>query len=55
LREDIRLQARFEAFNLFNHPNFANPVSNMASANFSEITGIVGIPRIFQFGLKLVF
>ncbi|HKX33080.1 MAG TPA: TonB-dependent receptor [Blastocatellia bacterium] len=34
LRERIRLQFRLEVFNLFNHPNFANPQANLDSPFF---------------------
>ena len=68
-----RLHLRFEAdfFNLFNHTNFSNPVSNESSGNFGKITSTVGSatatavgttagvvgggPRIIQGSLRLVF
>jgi len=68
-----RVHLRFEAdfFNLFNHTNFSNPISNESSGNFGRITstlgsatatavgttaGVVGGgPRIIQGALRVVF
>jgi hypothetical protein len=36
--ETKRLQFRFELYNLFNHPNFFEPDSNLGDANFGTIT-----------------
>jgi len=40
--ERTRLIVRGDFFNLFNHTNFANPVSNQSSASFGKITQTVG-------------
>src|SRR5581483_1385810 len=56
-------QFRAECFNLFNHPNFANPTSAVNSGNYGKITSTVstsgtgtqGLPRVFQFGAKIIF
>src|SRR5579875_3547862 len=69
--ERIRLQFRADFFNLLNHTNFSNPVSNQSSASFGKITADVGSavatavgttaglvgggPRIIQFSLRLTF
>src|SRR5262249_8212253 len=69
--EQFGLQFRGEFFNLFNHTNFANPVSNQSSGNFGKITATVGSatatavgttggvvgggPRVIQFSLRLQF
>jgi hypothetical protein len=69
--EKLRLQFRADFFNLFNHTNFSNPVSNQSSANFGKITATVGSavatavgttaglvgggPRVLQFSLRLIF
>jgi hypothetical protein len=52
--ERIHAQFRAEAFNTFNRVNFANPVSTVSSGTYGEITS-AGSPRVFQFGLKVLF
>ena len=70
LKESRRVQFRVEAFNVFNHTNFANPVHDESNANFGKITqtvgtalatsvgttaGAVGGPRQVQLALRLSF
>jgi hypothetical protein len=55
ITERSRIQFRTEFFNLFNTPQFDLPNSTVGVGNAGTITGIVGIPRQIQFGLKLVF
>ncbi len=63
MTERVNLKFRAEAFNLFNHPMFANPASNFASASsFGKITNPrstaavgIGLPRRLQFMLRLEF
>jgi hypothetical protein len=50
----IHAQFRAEAFNTFNRANFNNPVSTFTSGTYGQITG-AGSPRVFQFGLKLLY
>ena len=38
LSERLRLQLRAECFNVFNHPNFGNPVGDLSSAQFGQST-----------------
>jgi TonB dependent receptor len=54
LAERIRLQFRAECFNVANHANFALPENDIASPNFGRVLQ-AGSPRLFQFGLKVVF
>jgi hypothetical protein len=69
--ERMRLQLRADFFNIFNHTNFSNPVTNASNANFGKITSTVGSavatavgtsaglvgggPRIIQFAMRLQF
>ncbi len=61
IKERASLQFRAEAFNLFNHPNFGQPVNNLASSAFGQILatrtarGDLGSSRQLQLGLKLIF
>jgi carboxypeptidase family protein len=49
--ERYTFQFRAESFNLFNHPNFANPDSTVEDSNFGKITSInsSSSPREWQF------
>lgn len=64
--ERWKLDTRLEAFNVLNHPNFANPsTSNPAGSSFGTITSTAGgaslanIPalsaRVFQGSVKIIF
>jgi len=66
LTEKVRLQARFEFFNIFNHPNFADPIGFSAGSNVStrmlsqSLGGLnplyqIGGPRSGQVSLKFIF
>lgn len=58
-----------QAFNVFNHPNFANPDNNLGDSTFGLVTGMVGLPtspygtflgfdtspRVVQLSAKLTF
>jgi hypothetical protein len=53
--ENVRLQLRGEAFNIFNHTNFRTFAStNVTSSLFGQI-GTVRDPRQIQLGVKLYF
>jgi hypothetical protein len=53
-RADIQFRAEF--FNVFNHPNFRLPASNISSSQRGRITAVLDDnQRIIQFGLKLLF
>ena len=67
--QEHRIHGQFqaEAYNLFNHTNLANPTSAVSSGTFGQITGtssstgsvnmtsVAGSPRVFQFGVKILF
>jgi len=61
LTEKLNLQFRSEMFDVFNHPNFGNPVLTATSGSFGTIqstrfpTGDFGSSRQIQFALKLLF
>jgi len=68
LSERFGLQARVDAFNILNHPNFDNPIGITRDANFGRSTQMlasglgglsslyqVGGPRSLQMVLKLTF
>ncbi|HYY97269.1 MAG TPA: hypothetical protein VE642_01690, partial [Pyrinomonadaceae bacterium] len=57
--ENLQLQLRGEAFNVFNHTNFRSFVGspnslNVTSGNFGRI-GVVHDPRTIQLGAKFYF
>jgi len=51
-REGMNLEFRAEFYNVFNHPQFANPDTTLGNANFGKITGGVN-PRKGQLAMKL--
>ncbi len=61
INERFNVQFRSEFFDLFNHPNFGNPVLTVTSSSFGRIqstrfpTGDFGSARQIQFALKLLF
>jgi hypothetical protein len=55
LHEGMRLEFRAEAFNVFNHPQFAGPNANVSSSTFGLIRSTISGPRELQLGLKLYF
>jgi hypothetical protein len=54
-REAVNMEFRAEAFNVFNHPQFGNPQTNIQSSAFGRITSTVVNPRIMQLALRLNF
>jgi len=61
ITERLNLQFRTEMYDLFNHPNFGNPVLTATSSSFGNIqstrfpTGDFGSSRQIIFALKLQF
>lgn len=61
ITERLNLQFRSEMFDVFNHPNFGNPVLTTTSSSFGVIqstrvpTGDFGSARQIQFAMKLIF
>lgn len=55
LREDTRLQFRWEVFNLFNTPVFGNPSADFSNGSAGQITSLAADPRVMQFALRLSF
>ena len=56
IRESHRVVLRWEFFNLFNNPNFANPGTSLVTpASFGRISAMAGGPRIMQIALRYDF
>jgi len=57
ITEGKTLQLRFEAYNVFNHTNFANPVGSVSSGNFGRISALRNFTnsRQIQLGAKFLF
>ena len=53
--EGSSLQLQANAFNLFNHPNFASPVSNLNSSQVGRSISTVGTPRVIQLAIRFDF
>jgi hypothetical protein len=55
IKEQVRLEFRFEMFNATNTPVWAVPVTNHDAPNFGTVTSTANTARQLQFGLKLHF
>jgi hypothetical protein len=61
-RDNMRLRFRWEAFNLFNHPNFDIPnflpsggATNIDRTTQGQIETTLGTERVMQFGVRVEF
>jgi hypothetical protein len=55
LAESKVLEFHADFFNLLNHPNQDNPVSDISTADFGKVLSFSSSPRIVQFALKFNF
>jgi hypothetical protein len=55
LSEQYKLQFRAEAYNAFNHPNFALPIPSVNSPQFGVISTTAASPRAMQLALRFDF
>ena len=55
LTESLHLELRAEAFNLFNHPQYAFPDTTITDPGYGQITGTRLDAREVQLGLKFLF
>jgi hypothetical protein len=53
--ERLNLQFRAEVFNISNSPRFAPPNSSFGNPQFGVVNAQGNLPRIVQFGLKLIY
>jgi hypothetical protein len=53
----VMAELRADAFNAFNHANFANPNGNFGQATFGQVTATNGsyIPRLVRLGARVMF
>ncbi len=54
ITESTRLELRFEAYNVFNHAPFFNPVGDINASNFGQVVQAHD-PRLIQLGAKFYF
>jgi len=55
VHDQMLFQFRFEAFNVFNHPQFGYPNATVGTAQVGSITSVVGTPRNLQASLRFQF
>jgi hypothetical protein len=55
IKERMKLQLRFEGYDILNHPNFSDPSTTVTSSAFGTVTSQAGLSREFQGALKLTF
>ncbi len=55
IKERVVVQFRFDAFNVFNHPQFGQPNATIGSSSAGIITSTVGNPRQLQLAAHISF
>lgn len=62
IHESLALDLRLEAFNMLNHPNFANPDAKVSDATFGQVSALASNgtnntfgARVFQGAIKIKF
>jgi hypothetical protein len=55
IRENMALEFRTEALNVFNQVTFAPPNTSPTSTSFGQVTAQMNVPRRLQFTLRLKF
>jgi hypothetical protein len=55
IKEGMSLEVRFEALNVFNQVNFANPNTSPTSTAFGQVTAQNNVPRHLQLSLRFKF
>jgi len=55
LQEHLNGEFRSLFYNIFNHPNFANPNGVVTSPTFGQITGTSADPRVIEFAARISF
>lgn len=55
ITESVRVQLRAEFINAMNHTQFAAPNTSPTSGAFGQVSAISRLPRVIQFGLKVLF
>jgi hypothetical protein len=53
--ERVKLEFRFEGYDIMNHPNFSDPNTTVTSTAFGTVTSQAGLSREFQLALKMTF
>ena len=48
IRERVKLQLRFEGYDVLNHPNLSDPNTTVTSSAFGVVTSQAGLSREFQ-------
>jgi Carboxypeptidase regulatory-like domain len=55
ITERVKMEFRFEGYDILNHPNFSDPNTTVTSSAFGTVTSQAGLSREFQGALRLTF